>query len=134
MLGKSRGRLARIAAAGLAMVLLAGCDGELSAREIEQTFAGNTVEGRTRDKEAYWVYFAVTGDLYMLVDTGFTDIGRWWVTPEGHYCRQWNAVDDRRENCFSISKIDTGYRFTQKETQFDVLFQPGNPKQLPRQK
>ncbi|MBL8670217.1 MAG: hypothetical protein JNK11_06160 [Alphaproteobacteria bacterium] len=123
------GRTALVAAGLLA---LAACDEALSQDQIMRTLAGNSIEGKTADDETYWVYFTDKGDIFMLVENGFTDSGRWRATDDGKYCRTWRQVQAGIEACFGIKKSGRTLEFERDKTALSVKLIEGNPQQLPR--
>lgn len=135
------GRMALLAAG---LLVLAACDEALSQDQIVRTLAGNSIEGQTAadivdgekvEAKAYWVHFTDKGDIFMLVEDGFTDTGRWRATDDGKYCRTWRLLPREQpgtEFCFGIKKSGRTLEFVRDKSVLHVKLIEGNPQQLPR--
>jgi hypothetical protein len=68
----------------------------LTAAELRAELPGNTFgAGDVR------AFIAPDGRVYLTAGTTI-DVGRWRITPEGTYCRTWNALDGGRERCYLV--------------------------------
>jgi len=77
----------------------------LSAAELQAQLPGNTFGmGGLR------VFIAPGGVQYLAVGTR-VDVGRWWITPDGLYCRAWTVADDGRERCHQVYRDGETFTF-----------------------
>ena len=77
----------------------------LSAAELRAELPGNTFgAGLVR------VFIAPDGRQYVTTGTA-VDVGRWWITPEGLYCRAWNVADGGRERCYRVYRDGETFSF-----------------------
>jgi hypothetical protein len=77
----------------------------LSAAELHAQLPGNTFgAGGLR-------VFIAPGGVQYLAAGPRVDVGRWWITPEGLYCRVWTVTDDGRERCHQVSREGETFTF-----------------------
>jgi hypothetical protein len=84
--------------------------GPLTAQQVEQTIAGNTM--KAADEEAY-AYVAKDGTLKGLnIPNGATS-GQWRVSDNGVLCAEWDTPQGGVENCDQLSFFskDIGYQW-----------------------
>jgi hypothetical protein len=101
----------------------------LTAGELRAELAGHTFY-----RGPVNVYFAGNGVLYGTYkadsDLGTQrDVGRWHLTPEGQFCRQWHPWDGRRERCSAVSPEGETFVFSAKDRFETWVYRrvPGNP-------
>jgi hypothetical protein len=112
----------------------------LSATEVRALLSGKTLVGETqlprfaelKDK-TFYVYIKADGRLKILNFHGKTDTGRWEVTPEGHYCSQYDNTRVGKKACYRVDRTEKGYAlFDTRRQSISTLFvtQEGNFKGL----
>jgi CubicO group peptidase (beta-lactamase class C family) len=79
----------------------------LSASDLRATFPGNTFAADPWNIFP-WLFdvrlkmvVAADGIVYGTRRTAI-DVGRWRITPEGYFCRQWHVWDGRHEHCYTV--------------------------------
>ena len=57
------------------------------------------------------------------------DIGRWHITPDGHFCSRWHAWDSRRERCDTVYREGETFEPYVKDRLGKEVYRrvPGNP-------
>jgi hypothetical protein len=84
----------------------------LGASDLQALFAGHTLyaEGGHRfpfyDLRPVYLYLAAGGVLYGTSHDG-VDVGTWYITPDGQWCRMWYVWDGRRERCYAVARVGT---------------------------
>lgn len=126
-------RAAAIIVGLLTASLLAACGDEaLTGPDLRRLLAGNSVRGATADNKTYHVHFTAAGVIYMEVEDGFADQGRWRVTNDAQYCRQWDRIGGGREVCYAVLRQGDSLTFSRDQERLVVSWLDGNPRQLPR--
>ena len=75
---------------------------QLNAAQIRALFAGNTLSGENELGYDVQVYMDPSGKMSGQSNNRYTDVGTWYVTDDGRYCRKWNNWRDGAEDCFTI--------------------------------
>jgi len=57
------------------------------------------------------------------------DIGRWHITPDGHFCNRWHAWDNRRERCVTVYREGESFELYRQDGWVKAVYRrtPGNP-------
>lgn len=79
--------------------------GNLTGDELRVLLVGNTLYGQDWDQ--------------VLREDGNTeskwgsdsDTGKYWITDDGKYCRQWTKWGDGKELCGTVNKSFNGYKY-----------------------
>lgn len=103
----------------------------LGTDEIAKLLAGNTATGIASDGRAYAAYFLPDGRV--LFRTGATaDSGTWRATSDGRLCSSLARIDRGAEQCYSLYRAGSGYRFDRPDGNQIGAFQvvAGNPQSL----
>jgi hypothetical protein len=103
----------------------------LGTDEIAKLLAGNTVTGVASDGRAYAAYFLPDGRVLFRTGTT-TDSGTWRATSDGRLCSSLARIDRGAEQCYSLYRAASGYRFDRPDGNQVGSFQvvAGNPQSL----
>jgi hypothetical protein len=57
------------------------------------------------------------------------DIGRWHITPDGHFCSRWHAWDNRQERCTTVYREGETFELHRQDEWVQAVYRraPGNP-------
>ena len=110
-------------------------DQPVSAEELKQVFSDSTQTGiaRTTSKgpQKYWLYKRADGSMIYMLEGGWKDEGRWWITDDGKSCTQLKKVRKGKARCSKIYRDDKQYKVIRpdgSESKFTV--EPGNKQGL----
>lgn len=105
----------------------------LSASEVTSSFSGNTISGKTEKGADFHVYHNPNGQMSGQARLAFYDVGRWSVTDEGEYCRQWTHWREGARDCFEVFRVgENQYRIKGVNYPYDSRFTiyDGDPENL----
>jgi len=83
----------------------------LTSLVLRSLFPGNTATGDTAFGGGGHVYHVPDGKLLIRTFSGQTDQGRWEITEDGQFCRQWNNFGAGRKTCFIYFTKGSEYEY-----------------------
>jgi hypothetical protein len=103
----------------------------LGTDQIAALLAGNTATGIASDGRPYVAYFLPDGQVRFRVGT-VADSGTWRATPDGRLCSSLVRIDGGAEQCYSLYRVGSSYRFDRPDGNQVGSFQvvAGNPQSL----
>jgi hypothetical protein len=111
----------------------------LSASELHAAFPGNTLYF---DLVTLFPVSRGHGNLFLSPDgvlyrtftsepSGDTwpDVGRWHITPDGHFCLRWHVADNRWERCVTVYREGETFELDRQDGWVKTAYRrvPGNP-------
>ena len=122
----------------LAMLIFAGgsaAQEKMTASEIRELIPSNTLSGNNERQIMVHAYHDPTGKMEgMTRKQGMHfDSGKWTITDDDQYCRQWNRWRGKALVCFHVYRLDNNkYRLISVTGQYDLRFKvrEGNPEGL----
>lgn len=71
----------------------------MSAEEITTAIMGNTSIGANSRGMTYWVYRKPSGEQFIVMDSGWSDEGKWWIDDDGKLCSKWTKIRKGEPAC-----------------------------------
>ena len=116
-------------------LLPVSADQLMTADELKQVFSNSTQTGIARSTskgpQKYWLYKRADGSMTYMLEGGWKDEGRWWITDDGRSCTKLKKVRKGKTRCSRIYRDDDQYKVIRpdgSETEFSVA--PGNTQGL----
>jgi hypothetical protein len=108
---------------------------KMTAAEIRELLPSNTLSGKSERQFMIHVYHDPTGTMEGKIKRKgiHFDFGKWTITEEDQYCRQWSRWRERALGCFHIYRLDNNkYRLKSVTGQYDSRFKvrEGDPEGL----
>jgi hypothetical protein len=122
----------------LAMLMLATestAEERMTAAEIREMIPSNTLSGKNEKQLMVHVYHDPNGKMEGMTRRQgmYYDSGKWTITDEDEYCRQWDRWRGKSLVCFHIYRLgNKKYRFKSITGYYDLRFKlrEGNPEKL----
>jgi len=102
----------------------------LTAAEIRSLIVGNTMSGLNEQGIDVEVYHSTDGRTGGQAKRRYFDVGKWDVTEDGKYCRQWTTWRDGKQDCFRLYRVGGAMvRIQAIEREYDGEYRilPGDP-------
>lgn len=81
----------------------------ISASEIRQLLAGNTLKGITSRGFEFSVFYSANGAA-KVKSKKYDETGKWWTEGTNKYCTQWPTVRDGAKGCRRFYKVGNEYQ------------------------
>ena len=107
----------------------------MRASEMRSLLSGNTVSGRTARGSDFHVYHRPDGVMSGQTHTVDYDVGKWEITEDGKFCRQWRTWRHGARDCFDMYQTGEGqFRMISAHPRYEATFtvRKGDPEELER--
>lgn len=110
-------------------------DQPITAEKLKQLFSDSTQTGIARTTsegpQKYWLYKRADGSMTYMLEGGWKDEGRWWVTEDGKSCTQLKKVRKGKKRCSKIYREGDQYKVIRPDgSKAKFTVEPGNTQDL----